>query len=91
MCGIVRVAHAVVNGTSAAAVSCKPETIDLFVPGTNLGIYAATSHDGGATWGRWWRIRDGVAALRKTVSRNETTLDVFVVGKDYAVDGDLRR
>jgi len=76
--------------SGVAVVSRHPSKLDVFVVGTNGGIYTAAwdQHAGGAQWRGWWRIGAGVAAPGSgiaAVSRDPEKLDVFVVGLDGAI------
>lgn len=75
-------------GTSIAAVSRRPDTVDIFIVGGNRGVYTSATHDGGLTWKPWFRLSDGVVAPGTTVTavtRPDDVLDVFVVGEDRRI------
>lgn len=74
-------------GSPVAAVAREPNKLDVFVIGTDGGIWTAAwdQNVAGAKWRGWWRIRDGIAASGSgvtAVSRDPNKLDVFVVGTD---------
>jgi len=77
-------------GSAVAAVTRNPNQLDVFVIGTDNGIYTAAWNAGVANgqWQGWWRILDGVAGPRSgvaAVSRDPNKLDVFIIGTDGAV------
>jgi hypothetical protein len=73
-------------GAPVSAVSCTTDEIDIFVVGTDGGVYSAawgpwTDYE----WGGWWRILDGLASpgsLVSAVSRKEDQIDIFGIGTD---------
>ncbi len=72
-------------GAPISAASRAPDKLDIFVVGTDGGIFTAAWEpaftDG---WHGWWRIRDAVApaqALVTCVSRSRDKLDVFVTDR----------
>ena len=74
-------------GSGVTAVSRGPNQLDVFVVGTDGGIWTAAwdQNVAGGKWRGWWRILDGVAAPGSgiaAVSRNPNKLDVFIVGTD---------
>ncbi len=76
-------------GTSVSAVSRAEHHLDVFVVGTDGGVYTATWEPDSNQWRGWSRILDkGVAAPGTSVSavsRAKHYLDVFVVGEDGGV------
>jgi len=77
-------------GSAVAAVSRDPSKLDVFVIGTDNGIYTAAwdANAANGQWQGWWRILNGVAAAGSgvtAVSRDPNKLDVFVVGTDKAL------
>ncbi|HEX7312955.1 MAG TPA: C1 family peptidase [Pyrinomonadaceae bacterium] len=77
-------------GSAVAAVARDPNKLDIFVVGTDGGIYTAAwdQNVSNAQWRGWWRITNGVAAPGSgiaAVARDSNKLDVFVVGTDGAV------
>jgi Papain family cysteine protease len=79
-----------VPGTAVAAVSRDPNKLDVFVIGTDNGIYTAAwdANAANGQWQGWWKILDGVAAAGSgvaAVSRDPSKLDIFVVGTDKAL------
>ena len=77
-------------GAPVAAVSRDPHKLDIFVIGTDGGIYTAAwdAQVANGAWRGWWRILNGVAELNggiATVSRDLNKLDVFVVGTDGGI------
>jgi len=77
-------------GAAVAAVSRDPNKLDVFVIGTDNGIYTAAwdANAANGQWQGWWKILDGVPAAGSglaAVSRDPNKLDVFVVGTDSAL------
>jgi papain like protease len=77
-------------GSAVAAVARDPHKLDVFIIGTDNGIYTAAwdANAANGDWRGWWRIATGVAAPGSgvtAVSRDANKLDVFVVGTDGAV------
>jgi len=70
-------------------VSRSPDHLDVFVVGTDGGVYtAAWQPDFTDWWHGWWPLLNGVAAPGAhvtVVSRGQDKLDVFVVGTDGRV------
>ncbi len=78
------------SGSAVAAVARDPNKLDVFVVGTDNGIYTAAwdASVANGQWRGWWRILNGVAAAGSgvsAVSRDANKLDVFVIGTDGAV------
>ncbi len=77
-------------GSGVISVSRDPNKLDVFVIGTDGGIYTAAwdqNVDNGK-WRGWWRILNGVAAPGSgitAVSRDQNKLDVFVIGTDGGI------
>jgi hypothetical protein len=77
-------------GSQVAAVSRDANKLDVFVIGTDSGIYTAAwdQHVAEAKWRGWWRILNGVAAPGSqvaAVSRDVNKLDAFVIGTDGGI------
>ncbi len=76
-------------GSAVAAVSRDPNKLDLFVIGTDGGVYsAAWDANVAGGWRGWWQILTGYARPGSgvtAVSRDANKLDVFMVGTDGAV------
>lgn len=77
-------------GSPVAVVARDPNKLDVFVIGTDNGIYTAAwdANVAQGQWRGWWRILNGVAAPGSgvnAVSRDANKLDVFVIGTDRAV------
>ena len=76
-------------GAPIHAVSRSANKLDVFVTGTDRGIFTAAWEpaftDG---WHGWWRLNGGSAALGAAVtavSRSANKLDAFVVGGDSRI------
>jgi hypothetical protein len=77
-------------GDAVAAVSRDPQKLDVFVIGTDDGIYTAAWDQAVANgeWRGWWRIPGGAAKTGSgvaAVSRDANKLDVFIVGQDGGI------
>ncbi|HUI42425.1 MAG TPA: C1 family peptidase [Terriglobia bacterium] len=77
-------------GSAVASVSRDPNKLDVFVIGTDNGIYTAAwdANVANGQWRGWWKILDGVAGTGSgvaAVSRDPNKLDIFIVGTDGAV------
>jgi len=77
-------------GAPVAAVARDPNKLDVFVVGTDGGIYTAAwdQHVAQGKWRGWWRIVQGVAvpgSLVSVVARDPNKLDVFVTGTDGGI------
>jgi hypothetical protein len=75
------------GATAVAAVARNPNQLDLFVAGTDGGIYS-TWWDSAGGWHSFFRIDDGFAKGATSVAavaRNPDVLDIFVTGKDGRV------
>jgi hypothetical protein len=77
-------------GSAVAAVSRDPNKLDVFVVGTDNGIYTAAwdASVSSGQWRGWWKILNGAAAAGSgvaAVSRDANKLDVFMIGNDGAV------
>jgi hypothetical protein len=71
-------------GARVACVSRQPGTLDIFVVGTDGGIWTAAwdAAQASAKWRGWWRIGDLTApagARITAVARSPNHLDIFVV------------
>ena len=69
------------------AISRNPNHLDLFVTGTDGGIYS-TYWDASDGWHSWFRVSSGVAALGSPVtaiSRNPDHIDLFITGTDGGI------
>lgn len=70
-------------------MSRSANKLDIFVTGTDWGVYTAAwepAFAGG--WHGWWRLNGGAAALGAAVtavSRAPNKLDAFVVGGDSRI------
>jgi hypothetical protein len=78
-----------VGGAVSAVVRDKTK-IDVFIVGTDGGIYTAAwdQNIDNAKWRGWWRILNGLAAPGSPVAaivRDKTKLDVFIVGTDGGI------
>jgi hypothetical protein len=78
------------SATNISAVTRDPKKLDLFMIGSDGGIYTAAWESGVADgkWRGWWRILNGVAMAGSSVcavARSPGKLDVFVVGTDGGV------
>jgi hypothetical protein len=79
-----------IPGARVHVVSRDPNKLDLFVIGTDGGVYTA-AWDQNVTngmWRGWWRIGELVSQLGgfvTAVSRDPNKLDVFAVGTDGGV------
>lgn len=65
-------------------VARNPDHLDLFVTGTDGGIYS-TWWDAASGWANWFQVSGGRAALGSPVTaiaRNPNHLDLFVTGTD---------
>ena len=75
-------------GTAVTALSRSQDHIDLFVTGTDGGIYS-TYWDAASSWASgWFRISDGVAKQGSAVTamaRTPDHLDLFVTGTDGGI------
>jgi hypothetical protein len=77
-------------GSAVSAVARDANKLDVFVVGTNQGIYTAAWDANAAQgqWQGWWRILTGVAKAGggvTAVSRDANKLDVFAVGTDGGI------
>ena len=76
-------------GAHVTAVSRSIDHLDVFVVGTDGGVYtAAWEPDFTDGWHGWWQINGGTAAPGApvtAVSRSTDKLDIFVVGTDNRV------
>src|SRR5918998_430950 len=71
-------------GSPITAVARNPNHLDLFVVGTDGGIYS-TWWDAASGWAGWFQVSGGRAALGSPVTaiaRNPNHLDLFVTGTD---------
>ena len=69
-------------------VSRNADKLDVFIVGTDRGIYTAAWQRGDTAWRGWWRIAGGIAAPFTSihaVSRSTDKLDVFCVGTDRGI------
>ena len=69
-------------------ISRSTDKLDVFVVGTDRGIYTAAWQPGDTAWRGWWRIAGGAAApftAIHAVSRSQDKLDVFAVGTDRGI------
>ena len=75
-------------GTAVTAIGRNPDHLDLFVTGTDGGIYSIY-WDAASSWASsWFRISEGVAELGSpitAVARNPDHLDLFVTGTDGGI------
>jgi hypothetical protein len=75
-------------GTAVTALSRSQDHIDLFVTGTDGGVYSVY-WDAASSWASSWsRIREGLAkpgSLVTAVARNPDHLDLFVTGTDGGI------
>jgi hypothetical protein len=83
--------HNVPTNSIVSAVSAAPGRIDVFVVGTNGGIYTSGQTSGGA-WEAWHPIGDPAAGHDvptrspvTAVSREPGRIDIFVVGKNRGI------
>ncbi len=77
-------------GSGVTAVSRDPNKLDVFVIGTDGGIWTAARDQNvdSGKWRGWWRILNGVARAGggvTAVSRDPNKLDVFVIGTDGGI------
>ncbi|MDQ3935588.1 MAG: beta-lactamase family protein [Actinomycetota bacterium] len=77
-------------GSAVTAVARHPGKLDVFVVGTDGGVYTAAwdANMAGQKWRGWWRIGNLQAKLGTTVAavaRDPDRLDVFVAGADGKV------
>ena len=76
-------------GAPIHAVSRSANKLDIFVTGTDRGVYTAAWEPAFADgWHGWWRLNGGAAALGAAVtavSRAPNKLDAFVVGGDSRI------
>jgi hypothetical protein len=77
-------------GSAVAAVARDPGKLDVFVIGSDHGVYTAAwdANVANGQWRGWWKILNGVAAPGSgvaAVSRDANKLDVFIVGTDGAL------
>jgi hypothetical protein len=71
-------------GAPITAIARNPNHLDLFVTGTDGGIYS-TWWDAASGWAGWFQVSGGGAAPRSrinVVARNPNHLDLFVTGTD---------
>jgi hypothetical protein len=76
-------------GTSVFAVSRSTDKLDVFVVGTDMGVYtAAWEPDFADGWHGWWRL-GGLTVAPGTnvhaVSHSPDRLDIFAVGADSGI------
>ena len=76
-------------GAPISAVSRAPDWLDIFVTGSDGGIYSASynasSKDG---WHGWWQIQQDKAKPGSQIaalSRGHNSLDIFVVGENNRI------
>ena len=70
------------------AVARNPDHLDLFVTGTDGGIYSIYWDDTSGWAGSWFRIKEGIAkpgSLVTAVARDPDHLDLFVTGTDGGI------
>ena len=70
------------------AVSRSPDKLDVFVVGTDGGIWTAAWQPGASAFRGWWRIGNLTSlqgSMVGAVSRSQDKLDIFVTGTDGAV------
>lgn len=77
-------------GTQVGAVSRAPDQLDIFVTGTDGGVYSAAwgQQTNYGEWVGWWRILNGVfppGCPISAVSRAKDQIDIFGVGCDGGV------
>ncbi|BEP12172.1 hypothetical protein acdb102_04830 [Acidothermaceae bacterium B102] len=75
-------------GSHVTAVSRAPDKLDIFVTGTNGGVYTASWQPGSTAWHGWSRIGTIVLPLGSmvgAVSRNTDYLDIFVTDVHGAI------
>jgi hypothetical protein len=74
-------------GSPITAVARNPNHLDLFVTGTDGGIYS-TWWDAAGGWANWFNVSGGKAALGsriEVVARNPNHLDLFATGTDGGI------
>jgi hypothetical protein len=74
-------------GSPITVVARNPDHLDLFVTGTDGGIYS-TWWDAASGWAGWFQVSGGRAALGSPVTaiaRNPNHLDLFVTGTDGGI------
>ena len=77
-----------VASSDVTAIARKPDMMELFILGTNRGIYATSKADSESNWRKWWRIRNGRAMFGTSVaavSRNAKHLDLFIIGENMGI------
>ena len=70
------------------AVARNPDHLDLFVTGTDGGIYSIYWDDTSGWAGSWFRIKEGIAkpgSLVTAVARDPDHLDLFVTGTNGGI------
>lgn len=75
-------------GTTITVVARNPDHLDLFVVGSDHGIYSIWWDANGGWAGSWFRISNLTAAPDTSVAaiaRNPNHLDLFVVGADMRI------
>ena len=84
----IHVGFTVNPGTAVTAIARNPDHLDLFVTGSDGGIYS-TYWDAVSSWASgWFRIREGIAELGSpitAVARDPDHLDLFVTGTDGGI------
>ena len=66
----------------------NPDHLDLFVTGTDGGIYSIYWDDASGWGSSWFRIREGIAEVGSPVTamaRTPDHLDLFVTGTDGGI------
>lgn len=72
-------------GSAVAAAARTPHHLDVFVVGTDGGLYTAAWQLGDTNWRGWWRVGEGTAqpgSEPALVARTGTSLDAFCIGQD---------
>jgi hypothetical protein len=81
--------------SSVAAIARNPDSQDLFVSGTDGGVYSIW-WESASGWAWWFRIDEGfdkAANSVAVVARKPDSLDLFVTGSDggvYSTWGNVR-
>jgi Repeat of unknown function (DUF346)/PQQ-like domain len=70
------------SGPDASVRAGAPATVDVFVEGSDGGLYQKSSMDGGNTYGAWQALGGRLTANPGAVSWSSTRIDVFARGID---------
>ncbi len=71
------------SGPAASVMPGTPQTLSVWVAGSDLQLYYKSSTDGGNTFGPWLALGGRLTSAPAAVSWSAGRIDVFVRGTDY--------